>query len=45
MKLKTARRFLNRNEWKMIGHKLKIISQKPSFIKRWKKATKTLAKA
>ena len=41
---KTARRFLSRNEFKMIAHKLSIKKQKPSFIKRWKLATKTLQK-
>jgi len=44
MKVKTARRFLSRNQWKMIAHKLRINPQKPSFLKRWRECTKTVEK-
>jgi hypothetical protein len=42
MKRKTARRFLERNEIRMIDHKTKTKSASPHFLKRWREATRIL---
>lgn len=39
---KAARRFLRRNELRMIKHRTKIEYQKPAFIRRWRTATSVL---
>ena len=42
MKLKTARRFINRNQYKVALHIEKIKLLPPSFIKRLKQAIKEI---
>jgi len=44
MRAKTARRFLNRNEAKIIKHKLKIKILSPSMEARVKKCLETFVK-
>jgi hypothetical protein len=44
VKAKTARRFLRRNEVKIIRMRAKISPQPPSFARRVKEAEKTLRK-
>ena len=44
MKLKIAKRFLNRNSKRMYEHNKKIKKQPPGFLIRWKEATRTIIK-
>jgi len=40
MNKKTAIKFLKKNNTKMIKHKIGQITLPPSFLKRWKEATR-----
>lgn len=42
MKLKTARRWLDRNQWKIALHKTHTIIQSPAFVRRWQKCARRL---